>query len=160
MVREADTVNTSSSVPTPPGKAIMTSLCANIKSLRSERLSHGISTSTYSLTPPRCSTMVGITPMVSPPAVFTAFATRSIKPRLHPPNTNACPCAPIHSPKLSVMERKSGSMSLFAEQNTPIFMSTVNSLNKTTRGDRNVPQRKYLLSRKDNYFYLKIEIIR
>ena len=122
MVWDAATVKISSSEPMPPGKVTTTSLCNSIISLRSLRLSHGISTSRFLKVLPPFSTSEGTTPIVSPPLALTALPMQFIKPILQPPNTRLCPFSAIHLPISSVIAKKSGSILLLAEQNTAIFI--------------------------------------
>ena len=122
MVADATTVNISSRVPIPPGRATNTSLCSIRSCLRSVRSEHGICTSSHELTFPRSSTFVGTTPMVMPLLDFAAFDTHSINPILHPPNTMTCPFCAAHCPSSSVLLKYSASILSFAEQKIPIFM--------------------------------------
>ena len=50
-------------------------------------------------------------------------AMQSIRPELQPPKTRSWPFSAIHFPISSVNVKKSGSIFLFAEQKTAIFMS-------------------------------------
>ena len=122
MVWEAAMVKISSRVPMPPGRATKMSLWASIRSLRSLRLSHGISMSRSGKVLPPRSTSVGTTPMVLPPFAFTALPMQSIRPELQPPKTRSWPFSAIHFPISSVNVKKSGSIFLFAEQKTAIFI--------------------------------------
>ena len=60
--------------------------------------------------------------MVLPPCAFTALPMQSIRPELQPPKTRSWPFSAIHFPISSVNVKKSGSIFLFAEQKTAIFI--------------------------------------
>ena len=101
MVAAATTVNTSSSVPMPPGRAMNTSERAIISSLRSVRSEHGMCTSMWALVWPRSSTRTGTTPVTLAPALRAAPATHSMSPMSVPPNTSEWPLRPMIRPNSS-----------------------------------------------------------
>ena len=121
---------TSSSVPTPPGKAITTSDSFNITSLRSLKLSVRKVTSTKSLARPRSSNLVGITPIIIEPLSLAALAIHSINPILAPPYTNVFLFCPIQTPNSRAFSKNTGSIFSDAEQKIAILSIILFSVSK------------------------------